>query len=213
MLSSHKRTLIVTSIVTALPILAGVLLWDRLPEVMAIHFGMDNAPNGFSGKAFAVFGIPLFCLAMQWVAAFITARDPGKRNISPKLYGVILWIIPVTSLTAALVVYSTNLGYEINITFIMELLMGFMLIFIGNFLPKARRNHSIGIRVPWTLNNEKNWNRTHRFAGYLWVIAGIVIIALTLTGIIRADWLIAMFFIVAFAPCFYSYLLYVRHSV
>lgn len=213
MLRSNKKTLIITSIVTVLPILVGVFLWDRLPDVMATHFGADNDANGFSSKAFAVFGIPLFCLAMLWVAAFITAHDPRKQNISPKLFGLVLWIVPIASLVVAVVVYPYNLGYQMNITFFMELLMGFMLVFVGNFLPKARYNYTIGIRVPWTLANEENWNKTHRFAGYLWVIGGVAIIVLTLTGIMRADWLFAIFLIIAFVPCIYSYLLYIRHSV
>ena len=64
MLKANKRTLIVTSIVTILPVLIGLILWKRLPDTMATHFGADNAPNGFSSKAFAVFGLPCFLLAV-----------------------------------------------------------------------------------------------------------------------------------------------------
>ena len=65
MLKENKRTLIITSIVTILPILIGVFLWNRLPDVMATHFGINNEANGFSSKVFAVFGLPLLLLALE----------------------------------------------------------------------------------------------------------------------------------------------------
>ena len=65
MLKANKRTLIVTSIVTLLPILIGLILWKRLPDRMATHFGPDNNANGFSSKALAVFGLPCFLLAVH----------------------------------------------------------------------------------------------------------------------------------------------------
>ena len=48
MIKENRKTLIIASIVTVLPILAGVLVWDRLPDLMATHFGLDNQANGFS---------------------------------------------------------------------------------------------------------------------------------------------------------------------
>ena len=72
MLKANRKTLIITSIVTILPVLIGVIYWNRLPNVMATHFGTDNAANGFSSKAVAVFGIPAFLLAVLWIGALVT---------------------------------------------------------------------------------------------------------------------------------------------
>ena len=58
MLKKAWKTLLITSIVTLLPIPVGLILWNRLPDVMATHFGMNNEANGFSSKPFAVFFIP-----------------------------------------------------------------------------------------------------------------------------------------------------------
>lgn len=90
MLKRAWKTLLITSIVTLLPIPVGLVLWDRLPDVMATHFGTNNEANGFSSKPFAVFFIPLFCLAMLWICAVITANDPRKKNISPKIFRLVL---------------------------------------------------------------------------------------------------------------------------
>ena len=133
-----------TSIVTILPVLIGIICWKRLPDMMATHFGMNNEANGFSSKVFAVFGLPLILLAVLWVGAFVTAHDPKRQNISPKMFSLMLWIAPVISLVAATTIYPVNLGYELDIAFFSELLVGLMFIIIGNYLPKQGRTTRSG---------------------------------------------------------------------
>ena len=213
MMKANKKTLIITSIVTILPVLIGIICWNRLPDVMATHFGFNNEANGFSSKAFAVFGLPLILLAVLWVGAFVTAHDPKRQNISPKMFSLMLWIAPVISLVAAATIYPVNLGYELDISFFIELLVGLMFIIIGNYLPKARQNYTIGIKIPWTLANEENWNRTHRLAGYLWMICGILMILISLTRFVPAEWLVGIFLIMVLVPCIYSFWLHAEKAL
>ena len=213
MMKANKKTLIITSIVTILPVLIGIICWNRLPEVMATHFGFNNEANGFSSKAFAVFGLPMILLAVLWVGAFVTAHDPKRQNISPKTFSLMLWIAPVISLVAATTIYPVNLGYELDIAFFSELLVGLMFIIIGNYLPKARQNYTIGIKIPWTLANEENWNRTHRLAGYLWMICGILMILISLTRFVPAEWLVGIFLIMVLVPCIYSFWLHAEKAL
>ena len=213
MMKANKKTLIITSIVTILPVLIGIICWNRLPDVMATHFGFNNEANGFSSKAFAVFGLPLILLAVLWVGAFVTAHDPKRQNISPKMFSLMLWIAPVISLVAATTIYPVNLGYELDIAFFSELLLGLMFIIIGNYLPKARQNYTIGIKIPWTLANEENWNRTHRLAGYLWMICGILMILISLTRFVPAEWLVGIFLIMVLVPCIYSFWLHAEKAL
>ena len=213
MMKANKKTLIITSIVTILPVLIGIICWNRLPDVMATHFGFNNEANGFSSKAFAVFGLPLILLAVLWVGAFVTAHDPKRQNISPKMFSLMLWIAPVISLVAAATIYPVNLGYELDIAFFSELLLGLMFIIIGNYLPKARQNYTIGIKIPWTLANEENWNRTHRLAGYLWMICGILMVLIGLTRFVPAEWLVGIFLIMTLVPCIYSFWLHAKKAL
>ena len=213
MMKANKKTLIITSIVTILPVLIGIICWNRLPDVMATHFGFNNEANGFSSKAFAVFGLPLILLAVLWVGAFVTAHDPKRQNISPKMFSLMLWIAPVISLVAAATIYPVNLGYELDIAFFSELLLGLMFIIIGNYLPKARQNYTIGIKIPWTLANEENWNRTHRLAGYLWMLCGILMIIISLTRFVPAEWLVGIFLIMVLVPCIYSFWLHAKKAL
>ena len=52
--------------------------------------------------------------------------------------------------------------------------MGLVFIIIGNYLPKCKQNYTVGIKLPWTLNSEENWNKTHRLAGYVFMLCGIM---------------------------------------
>lgn len=213
MLKANRKTLIITSIITILPMLIGVIYWDRLPDVMATHFGINNEANGFSSKVFAVFGIPVFLLALLWVGAFVTAHDPKRQNISPKMFSLMLWIAPVVSFVVAAAIYPINLGYELDITFFSELFIGLLFIIIGNYLPKARQNHTIGIRIPWTLANEENWNRTHRLGGYLWMICGILMVIICVTRFVPYKWLFVILLAAVFVPCIYSYWLHAKKGL
>lgn len=214
MLKANRRTLIITSIVTVLPILIGIFFWNRLPDEMATHFGRGNEADGFSSKAFAVIGLPLMLLAIEWIGAVVTAHDPKKQNISPKMFSIILWIVPVVSLAGAAMTYSYNLGYQTDASFIAHLLVGVVFIVAGNYLPKARQNYTVGIKIPWTLANEENWNRTHRLAGFLWVIAGLFLVIAALMGVVKAEWIIAAILVLALViPCVYSFLLHTKKGL
>ena len=213
MLKANKKTLIIASIVILLPVLIGIVLWNRLPDRMAIHFGMNNEAEGYSSRAVAVFGLPLFLLAVEWLCAAVMANDPKKQNISPKMFSFSLWIAPVISLITAAAMYSFNLGYQVNFTFAVELMLGVLFIIIGNYLPKARQNYTMGIKIPWTLANEENWNLTHRLAGYLWVIGGILMVIVSLTGTGGAGWLILIVALTVLIPCIYSYWLHVKKNL
>lgn len=208
MIKKNLKTLIITSIVILLPILAGLLLWNQLPDPMPTHWNATGDVDGWSSKPFAIFGLPAILLAAQWLCMLGTAADPKKNNHPEKILHLALWIIPVLSVVLHTVVYLTALGYGVRMEVVMPIFMGLLFVIIGNYLPKCKQNYTIGIKIPWTLNNEENWNKTHRFAGWLWTFCGIVIM---LTGFFGGFWI---FFIVVLLmvliPFAYSYMLHRR---
>lgn len=210
MIKQNKRILILTSIVTLLPIFIGLLLWNQLPERIPTHWNTEGIVDGWSSKPFAIFGLTLIVFVVHWICVLATALDPKSKNISDKPLVLVLWIAPITSLITSSIVYATALGVEINMNFVMPLFMGALFILIGNYLPKCKQNYSVGIKVSWTLNSEENWNHTHRFSGVLWVIGGILIMATAFleTYMIMIGALICM----TILPFVYSYLYYAKHE-
>ena len=133
----HKRTIILTSIVTILPLFAGLLLWNTLPDVLVTHWGFDNQPNGYMSKAAVVFGLPLFMLALQWLCMFATSLD--KRNVeNKKVLALSFWIVPVISVLCGVITYAYACGVMLNVGFIVSAVVGIILAAVGLFLPKFK---------------------------------------------------------------------------
>ena len=178
MFKKHLKNLIITTIVTLLPMLAGVILWNKLPEQFPIHFNAAGEVDGWSSKVFGVFGLPLILVAFQWLCGLGSLKlDPKAENLESKVFSLVLGIIPVLSVVLNALVYCTALGMDMNVQIIMPLLIGLLMVIIGNWLPKCKHSYTLGIKLPWTLADEENWNRTHRFAGPVWVACGVVIVA------------------------------------
>ncbi|MBQ7938024.1 MAG: SdpI family protein [Oscillospiraceae bacterium] len=201
----NKKLLVITTIVILLPIAVGLIFWDQLPETMATHWGTENEPNGWTSKAFTVFGIPAVIAALHVICLAVTYADPKRSNIGKKAIGIVYWILPVTALMVMGATYAYALGMSVNIGMICCLLMGVIFIALGNYLPKARLNYTFGYKIPWTLNSEENWNRTHRLAGWLMVICGFIFI---INAFILSEWVLLACFIAAVVPIIYSYVLY-----
>ena len=143
MIKRNLKTLILTSIIILLPIVAGVILWDQLPEQMPIHWNIQNEVDQWVAKPIAVFGLPLFLVAVQWIGLLATGADPKKKNISETMIQLMLWLFPVMSLVLNFMVMATALGTEVTPGLVMPLLLGILFLIIGNFLPKCRQSYTI----------------------------------------------------------------------
>lgn len=205
-MKENRMKIIITSLITLAPILIGVLFWNRLPDQIATHFGQGNVPDGWSSKPMAVFGLPLILVALHLFCIFITLNDPKKKNIGRKILPIIFWMIPIISLLVNSATYGIALGLKIDIELIVSLLLGLLFIIFGNYMSKIRQNYTVGIRLPWTLSSEDNWDKTHRLAGKLWIVGGVLVLVnifLKWTG-----FLIGILLVIVFVPMVYSYALY-----
>lgn len=206
MIKKNKATLIITSFVTLIPIVVGLLLWDKLPEKIPFHWDINGNVDNWAGKTMAVFFMPVFCLVIHWVCTLVSTADPKSKDYHPSTIKLVLWICPMISLLLGAMVYTTALGHSLRIETIMPLFMGALFVVVGNLLPKMRQSYTMGIKLPWTLNNEENWNKTHRFAGKLWVAGGVVIMA---TAFLSTFWFFfGILLLMVVIPTLYSYCLY-----
>ena len=206
MLKTNKKKMTISSLVILLPMIAGLILWDKLPQQMAIHWDLNGQPNNWGGKPLVVLFIPLFLLALHWICIFVTSADPKNKGQTKKITGLIFWIFPLLSLFVGASLYTAALGIDMSMTKWALLFIGLLFIVMGNYMPKTKQNHTIGIRIKWTLENEANWNRTHRFAGKVWVIGGLLLLACAFlpSGPILYLPLILLILLVAL-PILYSY--------
>lgn len=189
-MKKYRRTIILTTFLTGLPILIGLILWSKFPDSIATHWGANGQANGWSSKVYTVFWGPCILMIIHLFAVFLTLNDPKKTNIHKKPMTLIFWIVPVISILMNGIIYLTALGIKVNISAAVSILMGILFILLGNYLPKLRQNYTIGIKLPWTLCSEENWYRTHRLGGKLFIIGGILVALDGVAGIWLGDTII-----------------------
>lgn len=206
MLKKYRKTLIITTLVMLLPLVAGAILWNKLPEQLATHFDASGTPDSYSSRGFAVFGIPALLILFQWMCAFGCLKfDPKAENLEGKVMGLVLWICPVISIVMSVIVLGNGLGYQVAAEVIAPLLIGAVIVVIGNWLPKCKQTWTLGIKLPWTLEDEDNWNRTHRFAAPIWVVCGLIIMASSFLPPLRIWLVLGALAVIMIAPTVYSY--------
>lgn len=214
-MKEYRKLIIATTLITLLPILLGLILWNRLPDTVAVHWGADGQADGWAGKAYAVFGLPCLLAAIHLFAVLFTLNDPRRKNINKKPLMLVFWLIPVLSLVTNGIVYLTAMGTDIDVFVICFVLIGIVFIVFGNYMPKLQQNYTVGIKMPWTLNSTENWNRTHRLGGRLFIVGGILMILGGFSGGVLGEEgsLILVFGIIllcAVIPCIYSFWLFRR---
>ena len=203
MIKKNLKTIIATALITLSPMIIGFILWERLPEQIATHFGVSGEADGYSSKSFAVFGLPFMMLFFHLICVLATKADPKHTNITEGNMKLVLWITPSISLILCVLCYAYSLNRSVPVTTVIIVFMGMLFVIIGNFMPKVKQNYSLGIKIPPTLHDKENWYKTHRFAGKIWVIGGVII---CLTAVFENIFVfMAVTLILVFAPVVYSY--------
>ncbi len=152
---------------------------------------------------------PIILLAAQWLCLFITAKDPRNKDQSNKLMKFVIWIIPIISVFTTAFMMHINSEKSFSPTLSVVIIIAPMFIFIGNYLPKCKRNSTLGIKIKRTLESDSNWNATHRFAGKLWVACGILMLfSIFLDYKLFTIALILLLLIAVIPPIVYSHIFY-----
>lgn len=197
MILKNKKALILSSLLTLLPIPVGLVLQDRFSPVFA------------DAMLFHVVVLPLTLLAAQWLCILMTALDKGNRDRNRKPMSMVIWIMPCLSCLTSGMMYALFLGLPFSPVTWMMVFMGILFIAIGNYMPKTKMNATLGIKIRWTYSSEENWNATHRLAGKTWVVGGLsLILGALLHGSIALYVMIAIFAVMIFLPCWYSWRFY-----
>lgn len=189
-----------------IPFVLSAVFYDKMPDMVATHFGFDNQPDNYSPKWIAAFLIPLIMLAANVVTWFAINAEPKRQGINKHIKRVILWMVPILSVIVQCIIIMYSVS-GVNLVSFVPLMIGVLFMVMGNYLPKCRHNYTMGIKLPWTLASEENWNKTHRMAGRVWIIGGIVITLYTFFNMHYILFL-AVITMMVIIPAVYSYILY-----
>lgn len=172
-----------TIIIGVLPLLMTILIWPWLADVVPVHYGIDGSADRYDSKN-TLFIMPVIIMALAiffvvWPRYMDTTEPLHQANLRvlerimvpmvlvlAALNAIIVWMAyaQVTQMYASTWPVPRLIGGLVSVLFVV----------IGNVLPKTKRNHWIGVRMPWTLASDENWYKTHRLAGYLYAGAGII---------------------------------------
>lgn len=198
-------------VIIAASIMAGIVLYSKFPEQMPLHWNATGEVDRYGSRLEGLFLIPLMNAGLLLLMIWLPAIDPRRKNYEKfeKFYKILQWSIVVFMTFMQALVMFWSLGYQISIPFFVKLGLGILFILLGNYMGKVKSNWFVGIRNPWTLENEEIWVKTHRMAGPLMMGAGIISLLMAFIDNGATFWIVIISVIVATsAPTVYSFLLY-----
>lgn len=163
-------------LLVALMFLASYLLLPRLPANIPIHWNLYGEIDSVMEKGIAVWFMPVLALIMLVFYQILPLLDPRAKNY--KLFQR-EWHF-IQSIIIGFLAYMQFLTFHIALNPVAPFLklmfagLGTMFILLGINLKNIRQNYFIGIRLPWTLADEKNWKMTHLFASRCFIVAGVI---------------------------------------
>lgn len=205
------KTEIVPIVLVGASLIASVYFYRHFPDRVVTHWNFAGQPDGYSSKAFAAFFFPLLNLGMYLLFLGLPYLDP-KKNRYPdfaKVYHVFkAVIIGVMSIIYGIVGLA-GLGYSVAVEKVLPAIIGVLFIVMGNYMAKIKPNWFMGIRTPWTLSSEEVWNKTHQLGGKLFVLMGVLMVAMGFWNN-KIMWYIFTVGVigVALVPMVYSFILY-----
>ncbi|WP_288274954.1 SdpI family protein [uncultured Streptococcus sp.] len=208
-----NKEFLMTALVIALPMVIGVIFWNQLPEKIPTHFGIDGQADGYSSKLFTLFAFPALFLLFQIICLASFEKESVKVNIPAKMRRFYTWLIPILSLIIQGSIYANALGFIKSGPTLVTTFLAIVFIVIGNYLPKIQRNPTVGIRIPWTLSDDKNWYKTHRMTGKLWVIGGLIILLESFIQVALPYVMGVVIAVMIVGPIVYSFILSRKNSL
>jgi len=201
--------------ILAAPLAYLALVWNRLPEQVAIHFNLEGTADDFGSKQQLVIMTLILTainagvyLLLKNIHRIDPKRGAGENKNRLQRIGFAICLF-IAALLCMIIYTSTHNEKKFNTQFIFAG-VGLLFSFIGNYMYTLKPNYFAGLRLPWTLENEDNWRKTHQLAGKLFFAGGLLIAVICLfTPVIVS--IIAFFTIctiIVLIPCIYSYRLY-----
>lgn len=191
------------------------VVYSDLPERMPTHWNFAGEADGWSSRFSGAVMLPLVGLAIWALLQVLPRIDPLRENFAKfrPSYDTAINAILLFLAAAHVFVLGVALGWPLNVKRALPIGIGVVCIVVGNVLPRARRNWMFGVRTPWTLSNERVWERTHRLAGYLFVLLGVaLLVAAALPVVFPTEAVLASIGVVAAISFIYSFLAWRQES-
>lgn len=196
-------------------LISGAIIYPKLPDQVPIHWNAAGEIDGYGSPLAGAFGIPLLTLGILLLLLVTPKIDPRKENYArfSRVYNILKVIFVLFMVFLYIITLMAAFEHQTNVGLLIKFALGLMFIVLGNYFGKIRHNYFVGIKTPWTLADETVWNKTHRLAGPLWIVAGIVALVVAFFDHPASFWIfMACLMIAAIIPTIYSYVIYKNTS-
>lgn len=187
MFETHRIRWGLAIVLPALMAASGLWTLGQLPEgaTVPIHFDIEGKADGWAQAHWGLFMLPLLAfgsLGLVWLLPRIDPRaDKLKQSLKAQLNMVLATQLLMATVQAQII--ALGLGHAFDFGRSLLFMVGLLLMVVGNMAGKLRWNYTVGIRTPWTLANERVWDKTHRFGGVVFFIAGVALILAAALGV------------------------------
>lgn len=174
----NRRTLILSVLVYLAPMILGIAFYNKLPEQMPIHFTINDVPDNYAPKNFALFGIPIIMAIVQAICIIFEAKvNKLKNNEKPRIVKIMEWFIPIVTVFVYIIMIEVPLGSTVYVGKSVCLILGILFMIIGNYLPKMSYEVGKNILHP-TPKSEKEFRKISRIMSYSFMAIGIIFLLL-----------------------------------
>lgn len=189
--------------IALVPMFASVVVWDKLPEQMPIHWDMNGEVNGLGPR----WSFPLVTIGLYLMLLALPLIDPLKKNydIFGDTYFKLKLVLLLFLAAINLCIIASVLGYKVDLSYVIPPAVFLLVALLGNYMGTLRRNYFVGYKLPWTLQSDDVWKRTHVFAGKLWFWGGLLGFALAITGLNHEYVIVSLMSIVGLSPVVYAF--------
>jgi uncharacterized membrane protein len=167
------------------PFIYGALIYPQLPNQIPTHFNIEGKPDAWGGPSSIFLGPGI----MGAVSVFIYVLMSNLKSFDPKKYdesndtlysNFAVLTVAFLSVLSSIIIYSSTHSDQTNVGNLILPLIGISFAGLGWYMPKFKQNYFVGFKLPWTLENETNWNETHKVAGKIWIYGGLFQTVVTL---------------------------------
>ena len=168
-----RRAVVASVVLVVLQFAVGFYLYPRMPERMAIHWGLTGEADGYGSRFLGLFLIPLISVVFLPLLLVLPRLDPlrgierFRGGYDWFVFGFMAYMAYVYGLSLA-----WNLGWRFSFMRMLAPAMGGLFVGIGVLMRDVRQNWFVGIRTPWTLSSEEVWDRTHEVVSSLFIASG-----------------------------------------
>ncbi len=184
---------------------AGAIAYWRLPAgaMIGIRYDLAGRAIGAAPKAQVLGILPFIAILVVGGLMLAPRWMPGRERLARSMgaFDVVVLGVAAVLFAAEASVAAKALMPAFDLIRTVFLAVAVMLVVVGNVLGKIRRNYLVGVRTPWTLQDERVWDKTHRFTGWVMVLAGLVLLPVDLVAP-SGPWLVAAAVVCAASPLF-----------